>query len=302
MNRLVADPNLEQCPNFSSAVFQACCTPLLNHTTDDAQAADTLRDFWLATNTALKVQWQAQLDTDALEAADQQCLLNEATKQRLQTQKAQDAILAEEDRKKNRIHLIPIPDRLHPKWATDEVLVADFALRKLDKAQFVELYYWTNKGLADVKANYCTSDDDSMVATAGVNGSTTWISTSAARPAAGVIPDHLLSPLNFSHAVPRFIASLEQRGWPNTRVIMLANFFGALMLHKYWTLDNVLEMRALLTYQEQQRRAWHQAILQPSRAWNISTIDSTELSSVYDELYHTERERVNKEYDLKVSV
>ncbi|KAG2054464.1 hypothetical protein BDR06DRAFT_884145 [Suillus hirtellus] len=128
MNRLVTDPNLEQCPNFSSAMFQACRTPLLNHTTDDAQAADTLRDFWLATNAALKVQWQVQLDADALEAADQQHLLDEATDQRLQTQKAQDAILTKEDRKKNCIHLIPIPDRLRPKWAMDEVLVADFAL------------------------------------------------------------------------------------------------------------------------------------------------------------------------------
>ncbi|KAG1784719.1 uncharacterized protein HD556DRAFT_1216358, partial [Suillus plorans] len=231
--RLVADPNLQQCPDFLSAVFQACRTPLLNHTMDDAQAANTLQDFWMATNTALKVQWQAQLDANTLETADQQCLLDEATEQHLLTQKAHDAILAEEDRKKNCIHLIPIPDHLCPKWATDEVLVADFALCKLDKAQFVELYYWTNKGLADAKMNYRTSDDDSMVATAGIDGSTTWISASAARPAAGVIPDHLLSSLDFSRAVPHLIASLKQCGWPNSRVIMLANFFSALMLHKY---------------------------------------------------------------------
>ncbi|KAG1887409.1 uncharacterized protein F5891DRAFT_988454 [Suillus fuscotomentosus] len=300
MPRLVADPNLEQCPDYSSEVFEPCRAPLLSNDLDDTQAAATLRTFWHATNSALKVQWQLQLESDALEAQKQQCLVDEAAAQDLAAKKLQDSIIAEEDRKKNRIHQIIIPDRPRPKWATDEVLVADFALRKIDKAQFVELYYWTNKGLADARVNYRTSDDDSMVATAGVDGSATWISASAARPAAGVIPDHLLTPLDFSRAIPRFIASLEQRGWPDSRVVMLANFFGALMLHKYWTSEDALETRALLTYQEEQRRAWHQAIPQPAGAWNISILDNSELSSVYDQLYHAERVRVNQEFDLKV--
>jgi hypothetical protein len=37
-------------------------------------------------------------------------------------------------------------------------------------------------------------------------------------------------------------------------------FFGALMLHDYWTSDDVFEQCTLLTYQEEQRRAWHQAM------------------------------------------
>jgi hypothetical protein len=81
---------------------------------------------------------------------------------------------------------------------------------------------------------------------------------------------------------------------------MLANFFGTLMLHKYWTSDNTLEMQALLTYQEEQRRAWHQAIPQPSGTWNISIINGVELSSVYNRLYHVERDRMNQECNLKV--
>ncbi|KAG1798692.1 uncharacterized protein BJ212DRAFT_1305712 [Suillus subaureus] len=243
MNRLIVDPNLEHCPDFTLAAFQPSCLLLLNPLTDDAQAAVMLQNIWLAMNSTLKIQWQQQLDSDTLEVTEQQCLLDKAAEQCLDAQKLQDAVLAEEDRKKNHIHHIVIPDHPHPKWAAEEILVSDFALCKLDKAQFMELYYWTNKGLADVRTNFCTLDDDSMVPTVGVDGSATWISASVAHPATGVIPDHLLALLDFSCAIPHFIASHEQHGWANSHIIMLANFFGALMLHKYWTLDNILEMK-----------------------------------------------------------
>jgi hypothetical protein len=81
---------------------------------------------------------------------------------------------------------------------------------------------------------------------------------------------------------------------------MLAQFFGALMLHDYWTSDDVFEQCALLTYQEEQRRAWHQAIPQPSGAWNISIIDKAELSCTYDCICHADRIRANVEYNAKV--
>lgn len=108
-----------------------------------------MRSMWVATNTALKVQWQQQLEEEELHAAEQRRLLSEADEQCLAVQQLQNAAAAEEERKKNWIHHIAIPDRPRPNRATESVLVSDFALRKLGKAQFVELYYWTNKGLAD---------------------------------------------------------------------------------------------------------------------------------------------------------
>lgn len=170
----------------------------------------------------------------------------------------------------------------------------------MDKVQFIELYYWTNKGLADAWLNFHTTDDDSLVPTTAADGSTTWIAANAARPASGVIADHLLAPLDFSHAIPRFIASLQQCGWDSSRVLMLANFFGALMSHNYWTSDNAIERRALLAYQEEQRRAWHQAIPLPAGAWNIALIDEVELSRTFDRLYHAERERADLDFEFKV--
>ncbi|KAG1761298.1 hypothetical protein EDD22DRAFT_745372, partial [Suillus occidentalis] len=255
-----ADPHFEHCPDFASAVFQASRTPLLGPTVDDAQAATMLQTIWVATNATQRVQWQQQLDGDALEAAAQRRLLAEAEEQRVAAQALQDAAIAEEDKKKNRIHHIIIPDRPRPTRTAASVLVCDFALRKLDKAQFVELYYWTNRGLADAKLTFRTADEDSLVPTVAADGSTVWTPAGATRPASGLIADHLLTPLDFSHAIPRYISSLEQRGWEQSRILMLANFFGALITHEYWTSDDAFEQRALLSYQEEQRRAWHQAI------------------------------------------
>ncbi|KAG2057838.1 hypothetical protein BDR06DRAFT_1004972 [Suillus hirtellus] len=198
MNKLISDPNLDQCPDFASAEFQGSRAPLLSPTSNDTQAAATLCTIWTVTNATLRAQWQLQLDTEALEAAEQQCLCAEAEMQRLAAQALQDATAAEEDQKKNRIHHIPIPDRPHPKRVAESFIVSDFALRKLDKALFVELYYWTNKGLADTRLNFLTTNDDSMVPTAAADGTTSWIAASVAHPAAGVITDCLLSPLDFS--------------------------------------------------------------------------------------------------------
>ncbi|KAG1835951.1 hypothetical protein DFJ58DRAFT_623727, partial [Suillus subalutaceus] len=208
MNRLQTDPNIEQCPDFTSAGLQASRAPLLSPVIDDAQAVVMLQTIWVATNATLKAQWQQQLDADVLEAEEQQRILVEEEAQQLAIQKAQDVVTAEEDRKKNRVHHIPIPNRPCPNRAAESVLIPDFALRKLDKAQYIELYYWTNHGLTDARLNSRTMDDDSMVPTVGPEGATTWTVASAARPATGVIPDHLLAPLDFSRAIPRFIDSL----------------------------------------------------------------------------------------------
>ncbi|KAG1820585.1 uncharacterized protein BJ212DRAFT_1266680, partial [Suillus subaureus] len=163
MNRLQADPTLEQCPDFASAIFQASQAPLLGPMIDDAQAAVILQTIWVATNNALKTQWQQQLNADVLQAEEQHCILAEEEAQQLAIKRVQDAVIAEEDQKKNRIHHILIPDWPRQNQATESVLISDFVLQKLDKAQYIELYYWTNHGLADARTNFRTMDDDSMV-------------------------------------------------------------------------------------------------------------------------------------------
>ncbi|KAG2153400.1 hypothetical protein DEU56DRAFT_717287, partial [Suillus clintonianus] len=260
MNRLLSDPNAEICPDFTSDVYQASRAPLVALNNTDQQAAELLRTVWTATNAAQRVQWQNQVAADQALLAEQQRLADEEAEQQLQAKRLADAAADEEEKKKNRLKHIPIPMRPRPSRANENLLVSDFALRKLEKGHYVEIYYWTNKGLADARLQFRATDDEGMVPTTASDGTTTWMPASTTRPSATVIPDHNLSALDFAQAIPHLVASLTERGWDNERVHMLAAFWGALMLHRYWCSDDPLDQRALLLYQEEQRRAWHQAI------------------------------------------
>lgn len=95
-------------------------------------------------------------------------------------------------------------------------------MRKIDKGHYIEIYYWTNDGLDNALTNYRTKDNDSMVPTIGEDRSMVWVSMAATRPSTGVVSDCNLTSVDFAQAVPCMIHSLEEKGWPKQRVMMLA--------------------------------------------------------------------------------
>ncbi|KAG2082663.1 uncharacterized protein F5147DRAFT_803395 [Suillus discolor] len=291
MNRLHSDPSLLVCPDFSGDPYQASRASLVSPTTTDAQAADLLRAVWITTNNSLCAQWRQQVTEDErLRAEEQRLAEEESERQRLALRLEEEATTADE-RKKNRIKHIPIPVRRRPDSTDDEVLVSDFALRKIDKGHFVELYYWTNVGLQDAHSNYRTRDDEGMIPTAADDGSTVWVNAAVAKPSSRVIADRDLSPVEFAQAVLRMIAALEDYDWPVQRVQMLARFWGALMLHRYWNSMDRIAQRAIMIYQEEQRRAWHNAIPLPKGAWDISILDEDALLRTFDRVFRDMRHR-----------
>jgi hypothetical protein len=125
MNRLSSDPSLELCPDFASLDFHASRAPLLSPTVDDTQAAATLHTIWTASNATLRIQWQRQLDADLVLLAEQQRLTTEAAERQRQTSELEENAMLAEERKKNRLKHIPIPQRPRPPRATADVLVND---------------------------------------------------------------------------------------------------------------------------------------------------------------------------------
>lgn len=161
----------------------------------------------------------------------------------------------------------------------------------------MELYYWTNGGLpADARSTYRTADDECMGPYTSPGSSTT---AGAAHQVARVIPDHSLTPIDFAQAVPRALASFQQCGWAAERIQMLAAFWQALMRHDYWNSIDLLAQRALLVYQDEQRRAWHQAIPLPDGAWDISILDDKEIKIIFETIYREDRCRRDDEWDAR---
>ncbi|KAG1853195.1 hypothetical protein DFJ58DRAFT_642548, partial [Suillus subalutaceus] len=192
--------------------------------------------------------------------AEEQRLAEEETECQQQALCLEEEATKVDEKKKNRIKHLPIPIRPRPDSTDDEVLVSDFALCKIDKGHYVELYYWTNIGLQEAHSTYRTRDDEGMIPTAGEDGSTVWINAAVAKPSSRVIADRDLSTVEFAQAVPCMISALEEYDWPAQRITMLAHFWGAIMLHRYWNSPDHIAQRAILIYQEEQRRAWHNTI------------------------------------------
>ncbi|KAG2342458.1 hypothetical protein BDR05DRAFT_1000782 [Suillus weaverae] len=113
------------------------------------------------------------------------------------------------------------------------------------------LYYWTNGGLQADSDNYCTVNHEGMEPSASPGSPT----TAHAVHHASVIPNHSLTAVEFAQAVPRALALLQQCGWGAQRIQMLTAFWQALMRHDYWNSADPLAERALLIYQDKQRRA-----------------------------------------------
>ncbi|KAH9940999.1 hypothetical protein B0H21DRAFT_884993 [Amylocystis lapponica] len=155
---------------------------------------------WTAANDQDKVTWQAQLDTTAATAVQRAQELTEAEQQRT-LEAAQEA---------EQYH--PIPMRPTPR--TDLVLAAPYALKRLEKALYLELYYYTNTGLNT--ANLAVSGlDDKFIMTMqrGDNSIASWVPAVTAKAAKSVIDDQDLTWEQVMEAVPCFITAIESARW-----------------------------------------------------------------------------------------
>ncbi|KAG1904843.1 uncharacterized protein F5891DRAFT_944792 [Suillus fuscotomentosus] len=290
MDRLHSDSSLLVCPAFTSECYRASHAPFISATITEEQAAESLRLVWVTTNEDLCTQWQQQLTEDTRLRAEQE-LTAEAEATRLcQVHQLEEETARTDERKKNRFKHTDIMMHPQPDTNEEETFVSDFALRKIDKGHFVELYYWTNSGLEEALFSYSTRDNEGLIPSEQ-DGAMVWISAAASKPSKHVVPDRFLSPVDFAQAVPRIVAALEEHDWPNQRVLMLARFWGAIMTHRYWNSNNQIAQRALMIYQEEQRRAWHMAVALGNGAWDLSIISDTMLACLFDRVLRESRHR-----------
>lgn len=78
------------------------------------------------------------------------------------------------------------------------------------------------------------------------------------------------------------IKALKDYDWPPQHINTLAGFWGSIMLHRYWNSPNDIAQCAIFIYQEEQCRAWHNAIPLPKGTWDLSIIDETVLLRTFD--------------------
>lgn len=258
-----------------------------------------LRNIWEANNNAVKVLWQQQLDADR-EQQEHRQRLDEDEQDRLNQEKVEEEEAArKEERKKNKFKFIPILEAGIP----DDPVVTPcaYALKKLDKGEYVELWYFTNDGLDEAKHKK-TVDDDAMILSTLADGSMAWVSAASTRSTRSVVNDENLPFEEFCQACPRFLSAIEEAEWPGDRVRMMARFWMNIQVHKFRSLRDPIAQKTLLVYQAEQRKRWHIALKSTVGPYNLSIVNENVLRDTRERVYWEDRNRRDNERDYKVSV
>jgi hypothetical protein len=171
----------------------------------------------------------------------------------------------------------------------------------MEKGLYVELWYYTNAGLDDAVRNSSTVDDEAMVMLRLPDGSTSWVPAASTKTASSATDDKNILWEDFCQAAPRMIVAMEEAGWPQERVTMLAKFWGNLQVHELRSSRDPLDQKTLIVYQVEQRRLWHLAISSPQGAYNLSRINEVIMRKTRDQVYWEDRRKKDLERDYRVS-
>ncbi|KAG6878478.1 hypothetical protein C0992_008103 [Termitomyces sp. T32_za158] len=261
------NPNEQKCPDFATEAFTGARAALqkANKGIDDATAIVMLIQAWNLTNRAECAVWDAQRhERDVQKAMGEE-------------QEREKAALSKE-MKRNKLKYLDIPMRPPPTLPVE--IASKYATAKLQKGQYVELWYFTNAGLNHARMNDTTLDEDVIVAVAGRDGKVELVPGVATRGSKSVVADRFSTWDDFTIAVRRILPAMEAAGWTNQRIRMLANFWGRLQSHPLRLSLDPLDTDALLLYEDEQ-----------------SIVDEMLLARARDAVYREDRRKKDRERD-----
>ncbi|KIJ28669.1 hypothetical protein M422DRAFT_189489 [Sphaerobolus stellatus SS14] len=297
------DPSLRICPDFMSDEFADDRRDLTSAECTEAAAARLLERVWKVNHRNEVARWQQRREEEGIRVAEAMRLQAE---QQVESRKAAELDAEEarkEERKKNRTKYLHIDPLRGPPTEALEI-IAPYAQCKLDKGSYVEMWYFTNEGIAEATKSVGQTEDESMHPIIDpITNVTAWVPAAAKRaPGSMFKNDEEITMEQISIASPRMLLAMEAAAWPDERVNMMANLWGKLLGHKKRSSANAIDIKSLITYQAEQRRKWHLAIATPRGAWNIGIISEEVLKEVSDEVYQRDREKKDRELRAKVSL
>ena len=134
--------------------------------------------------------------------------------------------------KKNKTKYTPIPKRGVP--SRPLIILAISAVRKMDKGEYVLIWYYTKVGLENAKS-FVAIDNDALTLVTNSDGTTTAIPATSSRDAKGMVEDHDLTMEQFQVGAMRMLTAMKQANWPTDRIQMMEAFWTNIMDHLYRT-------------------------------------------------------------------
>lgn len=175
-----------------------------------------------------------------------------------------------------------------------EILPA-YTMSHLQKGLYVEMWYFTNKGLECMLKTSSTLDENMLVQLVDRDGGAVWTMAMAARGLKTALDDRELTWDQFSIAIPRFVDAIHVAGWMEQRQSMMASLFKSLQMHPYQASWDLLDRTILLRYLLEQRRLWHQALDAGMGAWNIGILSDPLLAMAADVVLKEQSNRAKAE-------
>ena len=181
------------------------------------------------------------------------------------------------------------------------IIVSTLVTQHMEKGDYVPLWYFTNTGLDDAMKAFNILKDEALSFIKRSDGSTLLVPALSSKESRNVIVDSELSWDEFCIATPHMILVMSRAEWPPNCITMMMEFWSNLNMHPYRSSRDQLDQDALLLYQAEQRKLWHQAINSPGHGYDLSQINEELLHQTKDRLYWLEWERKDRGRDLHVS-
>ena len=279
-DRIIHDPNLELIPDHAGPHYDVLRDALIHNGMTLEQAVQALNVSW-AQNHAARIQaWDQQVENDVAAAA---ALAQQQQQQEQQDQHAPpDPPLPAEERAEGEKKKLKMRDFDEATTVGNYIAPrpAQYALRRVEDFDYVELWYFTPEGCSDATQLQLTLHDDTFGLTK-VDDLVALKSISSLKASKNVVPDAELSFRQVSMAKNAFIPLMTKYQWSEKAINAFAQLFTQLELHPLRQRE--FGERALITYQARVRREWHDQ-LKLGSAFNIGILNEDLLQAIYREL------------------
>ncbi|KAF8815988.1 hypothetical protein BYT27DRAFT_7058642, partial [Phlegmacium glaucopus] len=276
--RIINDPHLEVRPDHAGPHYNVLRNTLTQNGMTAEQAVQALDNSWTQNHNERVQRWDQQVIDDA----------NAALGNLVQQQQAVELQLVHEPPEQEEERADAEKKKAKMKDFNDAAAIgnyiaprpAQYALRRIEEFEYVELWYLTPEGCADTTQHQYTQNDDTFGLTK-VDDMVTLKSVSSLKASRNVVPNSELSFRQMSMAKNAFILLMTKHQWSDKAINAFAQFFTQLELHPYRQRD--FGERALILYQARVCREWHDQ-LKLGSTFNIGIINEDLLQSIYKEI------------------
>ncbi|KAG6883849.1 hypothetical protein C0992_007638 [Termitomyces sp. T32_za158] len=206
---LLLDPNEAVCLDFASQDYAEVRKGMIGEDVDEEAAIALLVNAWNVNNAAEKVLWARQRREQEAAQRENERQVRGEDEHRLAARGLEEEAARNEERKKYKNKYMDV-SMAPPPMALPEIL-STYATSRLQKGLYIELWYFTNKGLDFALKTSNAMDDNTVVQSIDKDRNAVWVTAAASKGSKTVQEDKDLSWEQLSIAIPRFLDAVTTR-------------------------------------------------------------------------------------------